>query len=197
MQREVHILFVHGFNKQPDCTGHHKHIAGFDRNDHIIEVSLDHNPKKLHSTFHHPLGSVAIPAHDTVGKRTVVDTYADSCAVLPAQFDKRCQCLVDAHEFLGILLISVFKLLERASGIDEITRIDTDFFHPRCSGESRFRVEVYISHQRHVYPLLPDTPADLLKVDGFTLALSGQPDDVGPGGHNAEYLVHTAIRIHG
>ena len=68
MQGIVHLLLVHGLDKQTHGGHHHHGIGSLDRDHHIIKVLALKNAEELHTTLNDTLGGVAITAHDSVGE---------------------------------------------------------------------------------------------------------------------------------
>ncbi len=197
MQRKMHILRIHSCNKTAHSLSHHKHIGGLDRYDHIIELMMYTYTKKLHGTLHHTGRGIAIPAHDSVGKRPMVNSDAQSSVMLFTKVKKRDKSILNLYELFGIFPVSELYLLECTSRINEIAWIDTYFLNPLRSSKSRTRVEMHISDQRHLNTHRAKRLLYLVKVLCLTDTLCSEADYLASGLYNASCLLSRAFSIIG
>ena len=84
VQREMHILAVHGIDQTAHRLDHDHDIRRLHRNHHVHEFFLDKHPQEFHHALDHACRSVAIAAHDAVAQRAVVYAQAQCGVVLTA-----------------------------------------------------------------------------------------------------------------
>ena len=68
MQGIVHILLVHGLDKQTYGGNHDHSIRGFDADNDIVKLFALKNTEELHTALDNTLGGVTIARHDAVGE---------------------------------------------------------------------------------------------------------------------------------
>ena len=132
------------------------------------------NAQKLHATLHDSFGSVAVTRHDTVGERPVVHADAHRRVVLLADVQKRDKPRLNLLDFVGILLIGVFQLLERARRIHIVAWIDAHLLSIKSRHISHVRIEMHVGDKRRRISFGTQTRVDILQILSFTTALCGQ-----------------------
>ncbi len=84
MKGIAHPLLLQFAGKKTHRLDHHHRVGGLDRDHDVVEIHLAGDAQILHHRLHHTGRSVAVTAHDAVGKRTMVHTETHGCAVLAA-----------------------------------------------------------------------------------------------------------------
>ena len=68
VQREVHVLAVHGRHQAAHRLDHDHDVAGFHADDNVVEILGHKHSQKLHHALNHAGGCVAIARHDAVAQ---------------------------------------------------------------------------------------------------------------------------------
>ena len=76
-------------------------------------------------------------------------------------------------QFVGILGIGIFYLLEHTSRIDIVAGIDTNLLGIQCSHICNVGVEVYVGNKRSVEAVSTQSGVDVLQILGLASALCG------------------------
>ena len=111
--------------------------------------------------------------------------------------NKRYEAVVDALQFGLILLVGVLQMLERASRVDIVARIDAHLFTILCSHVGHTGVEVDVGHKRLLVAVGLQSGRDVLHVLSLTHALGSQSDQFAASINDALGLRHASLRIVG
>ena len=196
VQGVMHILGLHRTNQQPHGPYHDNGIGSLNRNNHIREILLPANAKKLHTTRYHPLGRITITAHDTIGERAMIHTDTNSGAMCLTNIQERDEPLTDLLDLGGIFLIRIFKMAECLYLIYIVSRIDTYLFHLTGGGISRSRIKMDISDQRSRIPLFIQLFTNLAQVSGFPFPLCRKTHILSSRLDHTDRLSYRRLRIH-
>ena len=98
-------------------------------------------------------------------------------------------------QFGGILLVGVFQLLERASRVYVVARIDAYFLRISGCHVGYLRAEVYIGHKRNHVSVTAQSDVDVHQVFGFFHPLCGEADVLSAGIYDALCLSHTSFGV--
>ena len=193
----MHIFLVHRLHQQADGGYHDDRVRGFDADDYVVELLATADTEKLHTAFYNTFRRVTIARHDTIGERAVVDADTDSGMMLLADIEEGHQFGFNLLQLGGILLVGIFQVLEGASGIDIVARIDTYFLTVlRChvGGMSR---EMYVSHQGRLIAVGLQPCRDVFHVFCLSRSLGGKAYQLTSCVNDALGLSHTAFGVVG
>ena len=197
MQGVVHILLVHRLHQQTDGGYHHHGIRGLDADDHIVELFATEDAQELHATLDDALGGVAIATHDAVGKRAMINADAHSGVVHLTYIDKRYEFLFYLLEFSGILLVSIFQMLKRATWVNIVTWVDTYLLAIQRSHIGRMGSEVDVGHEGRIVAVGFQADRNILHVLGLANALCGKAYQLAASIDDALGLSHRPLSIVG
>ena len=97
----------------------------------------------FHRTFDHAFDGIAVTIHHPRRKRTVIHADANGTTQAFCFLHKRGESF--KNFFAALIKIFVGLQIESCNAcIDEITRIDADFFYPLERFECRFRLEMNV-----------------------------------------------------
>ena len=195
MKRECHALALHRIDQQADAPHHHHRVAGLDGYHHIREPLADANPQELHATLHDAFGRVAVTAHDAVRERPVVHPDTDGRVVCAANIQERHKARFQPLQLPGILLVGVFQMLERASRVNVVPRVDAHLLGIECRHLGHARIEMHIGHQRHSAPGSAHPRIDVAQVLRLAHPLRGQPDVFPARPGDAQRLGHARLGV--
>ena len=77
----------------------------------------------------------------------MVDTYSQRGVVLAADVEQRHEALFYLQQLVGILLVGVLYVLERACRVYVVARVDAHLLGVECCHVCDARVEVYVCHE--------------------------------------------------
>ena len=181
----MHVLLVHLPNQQTHGADHDRRVGGLDADDDIGEVLFDTDAQELHARLDHAGGRITIARHDAVAQRTVVHTQANGRMMRLADVEERNEATAYLLDLLGILLVGIFELLERTTGIDVIARIDADLLDNPGSDIGHRRIEMDIGNQGDLIAIAMNAVLDLLERQRLLPALGGESHDIGTSIDNA------------
>ena len=153
------------------------------------------DPGKLHRTFDHAQGGVAVPVHDPIRERAVIGADPHSAAELFAFEHKWRKGFFEALQFVGVLIVAVLagrKLL--AVGI--VAGIDADFFDPLSSFHGGDRNEMDIGDDRGGQSALAECGHNIFEVLRVVNAGGGDAQDFAAGFDDRNGFRHTGGRVH-
>ena len=191
----MHILLVHRLNKQTNGGDHHHGVGSLDGDDHIVELLALEDTQELHATLNDTLGGITIARHDTVGKRTVVHTDTHGRMMLLTDIQEGHQLALDLLQFLGIFLIGVLEMLERATWIHIVTRIDTHLLTIEGCDICRMGREMNIGHERCLITVGLQLSRDVLHVLCLTNTLGGETYEFATSVDDTFGLSHTTFCV--
>ena len=174
VERIVHVVAVHLVDEQTHCAHHNDCVGSLDGNHHVVKLLLLADAQKLHAALDDSLGSVAIARHDAVGQRSVVDTDAHGCVMLLADIEEGDEAVLKFLQFVGILGICIFYLLEHTCRVDIVARIDAHLLGIERSYVGNVGVEVYVGNKRRVEAVSTQLGVDILQILGLASALCGE-----------------------
>ena len=125
----------------------------------------------------------------------MVDAYAQRRVVLAADVEQRQQLLLDFQQLVGIFLVGVFQLLERARRVDVVAGVYSDLLGIQRRHLCYVLVEVYVGNERGVISPCPQSGVDVLQVLCLAHALCGQSDVLAARFDDAFRLCHAAFGI--
>ena len=197
VQRIVHILLIHLFDKQSHRP-HHDHCVGsLDRDHHIVEMLFLADAQKLHAALHNTFRRVAIAVADTVRERTVVHANANGSVMLLADIQEGHKAVLYLLQFFGIFLIGVFFLDELTCRVDIVARIDTHLLGIERCHVSHTRIEMHVGDKRRSEAVAAYSIVNVLEILSFTHSLRGQSDEFSSCFDNAFSLLHASLCIIG
>ena len=196
VERELHPFFLHLLHQEANGANHDDRIARLDGDDNIAEILLHADAKKLHARLHHAFGRIAIARHDAVGKRTVVHTDAHSRVMLLADVEKRHKAGFQLCQFVSILSIGIFQVLELAGWVHVIAWIDAHLLCIKSRFISHVSIEMHVGNKRHLTTTLAQSLTDELKVFRLFHPLRSETHILATCFHNAERLSNRAFRVH-
>ena len=113
-----------------------------------------------------------------------------------AEAEEGDEAFADLADSLGEVVVGVVST-EGACAVHVVAWVDTHFFHELGGHVCGFRVEVDVSHEGRVAPLLVQSFTDNAEVSGLAYALGGEADVFGAGACHADRLNDGRIRVHG
>ena len=119
--------------------------------------------------------------------------------MLLTDIEERHKLALDLLQFFSILLIGIFKMLERSARINIVARIDANLLTIQCSHISRMSRKMNIGHQRRIVAVGLQLGRDILHVLRLTGTLGSETHQFATCIDDALGLCHTAlgiIRIH-
>ena len=174
VERIVHIVAVHLVDEQTNCAHHDDCVGSLDGNHHVVKLLLLADAQKLHAALYDSLGSVAIARHDAVGQRSVVDTDAHGCVMFLADIEEGNKAVLKFLQFVGILGVGIFYLLEHTCRVDIVAGIDAHLLGIERSHVGYVGVEVYIGNKRSVEAVSAQLGVDVLQILSLASALCGE-----------------------
>ena len=135
--------------EEPVGVDHHLGVARLHRENEIVVAVLAGDARELDRALDHAGGRVAEAVHDAVGKRAVVGADAHGDAALLADIDQRLEGLVDAGEFLLVLVVGVFADGEFLF-VGEVAGVDADLLDPLRGFQGGVGLEVDVGDDGHV-----------------------------------------------
>ena len=197
MKRISNTLLGHDTHKTAHRSHHHRGIAGLYRYHHIVELLITAYAKELHTRLDHSRRRITVAAHYAVAERTMIDSYTYRTALSPADVKKSHKTLAKTFQFIGIFGISVFQLFECPRGVYIISRVHTYFVGIHRSSIGYSRIEMHICHKGYIASALLELCLDIAHVDRLAVTLCCKAHYLAALCHDAQYLLHTAIGVHG
>ena len=125
----------------------------------------------------------------------MVYANAYSCVVLLAYIEERYKALLKFLQFFGILLISIFNLLEYTCRVNIVAWIYTHLLGIQSSNISHISIEVYIGHKRSIESIGTQLCIDVLQILGFASTLCSETYKFATCLNNTFCLFHTCSSI--
>ena len=183
-------------DEQAVSLDHDLGIGRLHRKHQLVVALLAGDAGELERALDHAERGVAVAVHDPVRERTVVGADAHGAAAVLAEADERDELVADAFELRRVLAVRIFADLEFFL-IDEIARVDADFFHPFGGFESGVRFEMDVCDERHVAAGGADFAGDVFEVGGVEFRLGGDADDFAPRVRQGEHLGDAGVGVAG
>ena len=197
MEGIVHILAIHGLDKEAHGGDHDNGVAGLDADDDIVEMLALTDAQELHAALDNALGGVAIARHDAIGQGAVVDTDADGGVVLLADVEEGHELGFYLLQLGSILGIGVFEVLEGAPGIDIVARIDAYLLAILGCDIGDMGGEMDIGNKGGGIAVGLEACGDVLHIFCLAGALGGEAHEFATGIDDALGLCHTALGVVG
>ena len=151
---------------------------------------------ELDGAFDHARGRVAEAVHDAVGERAVVGADAHGDAALLAEIDQRLEGLVDAGEFLLVLVVGVLADGELLL-VGEVAGIDADLLDPLRGFHGGVGLEMDVGDDGHVATGGDQLGLDVLEIGGVLDGGRGDADDFAADLDEVEGLLDAFAGVHG
>ena len=191
----IRAHFVEARDQQAVAFNRDLRIAGLHRENEIVVIVLASYAGKFKGTLDHAQRRVTVTIHDAIAERAVVGPDAHGAAKVLAQYHQRREAFLDAREFRGILLVSVF-LDDEFLGIGVVPRIDTHFLDPLGSFHRRFGFEMDVRDDRNMAIAPAQFGHDILQVCRVLDRRRGNAHEFATDVHQIERLLHTGSRVH-
>ena len=117
--------------------------------------------------------------------------------VLLAEVDKRRQSFLDLFQFLCVLLVRIFQVLEGTGRIDVVARVDAHLLCMACGHVGHVGVEVDVCTKRLRVALCAQLAADVGQVLGLSPSLCGQAHQFASCVDDALALRHAPLGVEG
>ncbi len=150
---------------------------------------------ELDGALDHAGGRVAEAVHDAVAERAVVGADAHGDAARLAEVDERLEGLVDAGEFLLVLVVGVLAHGELLF-VGEVAGVDTDFLDPLRGFHGGVGLEVDVGDDGHVAAGGGELGLDVLEIGGVLHRRRGDADDLAADVDQIQRLLDALACVH-
>ena len=174
---------------------HHLGVARLHGEDEVVVAVLARDAGELDGALDHAGGRVAEAVHDAVGERAVVGADAHGDAARLAEIDERLEGLVDAGEFLLVLVVGVLADGEFLF-VGEVAGIDADFLDPLRGFHGGVGLEVDVGDDGDVAAGGGELGLDVLEIGGVLDGGRGDADDLAADLDEVEGLLDALARVH-
>ena len=171
-------------------------VARFHREDEVVVAVLAGDAGELDGAFDHAGGRVAEAVHDAVGERAVVGADAHGDAARLAEVDEGLEGLVDAGEFLVVLVVGVLADGEFLF-VGEVAGVDADFLDPLRGFHGGVGLEVDVGDDGDVAAGGGELGLDVLEIGGVLHRRGGDADDFAADADEVEGLLDAFTGVHG
>ena len=195
VQREIHALLVHPCHQQPVCLDHHLGVRGLHGHHHLVVLLVHTNAQKFQRAFDHAHRRVAVSAHDAVGQRPMVGPNPHGPTKVLALLDQWREFFPNAHKFLCVALVGVFKVFESLL-VRVISRIDANFFDVIGCDFCSVGGEMDVRNKRRIVPCRPQFVGDEPQALCVSLAGSRDANQLAPRLNHSDALRHGARHVH-
>ena len=127
----------------------------------------------------------------------MINADAHGGVVLAADIEEGHEAVLKLLEFLGILLVRIFYLLEDTGRVDIVAGIDADLLSVQGGHVSDVGVEVNVGNERSLITVGTESGVDVLEVLCLATSLRGETNQLASSFDDALSLSHTCLRIVG